>query len=378
MSNAKVAVRANLKKPSELWPGGLSHFFLELQTRGFKPEFFQSQRGQLVEAKLTQLPQSDWAQLTLPASFESKSSSTAHYAFWNGAKVPKGEISGAIGLLFVPDKIASLPPLDAWVIRTPYPEAAFDVWLRHLAVPEWNAGKTADPEKFGSKVHIESHCVIAEDVEIGEGTVVETGVRIGARVKIGKNCRLGANSRIGDDTIMGEGCRLTASVSIGGQGFGLVQYPGVDYRQPRLHVGRVVLGNAVRLGASVTVDRGVIDDTIIGSHCSFDNLVHVGHNCTVGDAGIVCGFVGLSGSTKVGHHVTIAGMVGTKGHMKIGDHVTIAAQSGVTRDLEDGETVKGYPVRPLKEALEISALVDKLPDIYQRLRKIEKGLKEPK
>jgi UDP-3-O-[3-hydroxymyristoyl] glucosamine N-acyltransferase len=250
-------------------------------------------------------------------------------------------------------------------------DAAMDFVLRRISEPEW-AGSSA-PVPAG--VVAEAGVVVGPDCEIGEGTVLEAGVRLGARVKIGRNCRIGAHSRIGDDCVLGEGCELTALVSIGGQGFGFVQYPGEERRRPRLHVGRVVLGDAVRVGAQVAIDRGVFEDTVVGSQTALDNIVQIGHNCRVGTGAVICSFVGLSGSTSLGDNVTIAGMVGTKGHVRIGSNATVAAQSGVSRDIRDGETVKGYPPRPLPQALEIQALTTKLPEIYKRLKQVEAQLK---
>jgi len=227
------------------------------------------------------------------------------------------------------------------------------------------------PRNSYTKVKIEDNVFIGPDVEIGEGTVIEFASRIGAGVKIGKNCRIGAHSRIADYCVIGNECDFTSHVSIGGQGFGFVKYPQKKSPQPRRHLGRVIVGDRVRLGAFVAIDRGVFEDTFVGNGTAIDNIVQIAHNCRVGENNVLCSFVGLSGTTVLGDRVTIAGMVGTKGHVNVGDDVTIAAQSGVSKDIAPGQVVKGYPTKPLSEALEIQTLISKLPQIVLRIKKLE-------
>jgi UDP-3-O-[3-hydroxymyristoyl] glucosamine N-acyltransferase len=248
------------------------------------------------------------------------------------------------------------------------PDAALDHLLRQLVSPEWSGASVPLP----AGVSAEAGVVVGPGTTIGEGTVLEAGVRIGANVRIGRGCRIGAHSRIGDGCELGDRVTLTASVSVGGQGFGFASAPGSTPR-PRLHVGGVRVGDDVRIGAFVAIDRGVFEDTVLGRGTALDNLVQVAHNCAVGRDGVLCAFVGLSGSTELGDRVTLAGLVGTKGHVRVGDGVTVAAQSGISRDLPDGSGVwKGYPPRPLAETLKTQALVDRLPELYERLRKLEK------
>jgi UDP-3-O-[3-hydroxymyristoyl] glucosamine N-acyltransferase len=131
------------------------------------------------------------------------------------------------------------------------------------------------------------------------------------------------------------------------------------------------LGSEVRIGALVTVDRGVFEDTTIGSQSAIDNLVQIAHNCELGAGSIICALCALAGSTTTGENVTLAGMVGTKGHLHIGEGAVVAAQSGVTKDIPPGSMVKGYPPRPMAEALEIQALTTRLPELYRRLKDLE-------
>lgn len=251
------------------------------------------------------------------------------------------------------------------------PDAAVDFILRKISALPWAALESHQNEKFEA-VLLEPGALIGPNVSIGKGSVVETGVRIGARVVIGENSRIGAYTKIADDCVLGNGVQIASHVSIGGQGFGFVKYPKVPAPFPRLHVGRAVIGDQVRIGSFVSIDRGVFEDTSIGSYSAFDNHVQIAHNCVVGNHNVYCGFVGLSGSTQVGDRVTFGAMAGTKGHLKVGADSIVAGQSGVTADLPSKSIVKGYPPRPLQESLKIQVLVGKLPELYDRIKKLEK------
>jgi UDP-3-O-[3-hydroxymyristoyl] glucosamine N-acyltransferase LpxD len=347
----------------EIWPKGLNQFKVEVSSLGFETEW-----GGILTDTLAQNHEF-LKTLRHPRSFQYPEASHGDFTYV-GTQTEKNPPSGQWGLVFVDRKnqktIESLSHLR--LVITNNPDALMDYCLRKMALPEW----AGDSEKIPLKVFAETGVILGPHTHIGEGTVLESGVRIGARVFIGKNCRIGAFCRIADDSVLGDHCTLTSHVSIGGQGFGFVKYPLEAQKRPRLHVGRVRVGSRVRLGSFVSIDRGVFEETLVGTDSALDNIVQVGHNSQVGKNAIFCSFVGLSGSTIVGDRVTIAGMCGTKDHVKIGNDVTIAAQTGVSRDLQDKEIVKGYPPRPLKEALEIQTLTTKLPEIWQRLKKMEK------
>lgn|GEM_PF-929937 len=264
------------------------------------------------------------------------------------------------------------PDAQGVVLWTQHPEAVLDFILRKCHEPEWT-GKSASLPKH---VRAEDNVVVGPDCEFGAGTILEAGVRIGARVKIAANCRIGAHTRISDDCIIGEGTHLAAHNVIGGQGFGLFDHPKAPHRRSRLHVGHVEIGKNNRFASFIGVDRAVFGVTRVGDNCCLDSHIHIGHNCEVGNDNVFCANVGLAGSTIVGDRCTFAGLVATKGHLKIGSDVVIGAQSGVSAPLEDGAHVKGYPPRPMAEALKIASLQSRLPEIYERLKGLEKTLKE--
>ncbi len=350
----------------DVWPKGFKQFQSEVTEIGFEITLAGIHSQELFSSH------EYLKALRTPRSCEFQEASSSEFTYLSTASKVK-TMSPHWGLVIVDSK--NTQAIEKYqglrLLKTNDADALVDYILRKTTEPEWHGESSAMP----IRVHSESQVVIGPNSTIGDGTILETGVRIGARVKIGRNCRIGAFSRISDDSVIGDNCVMTSHASIGGQGFGFVKYPLKNHKQPRIHVGRVVVGHGVRLGAFVAIDRGVFEDTLVGSDSSFDNTVQVGHNAVVGRNGIICSMVALAGSSHLGDRVTIGGLVGVKDHVKVGNDVTIAAQSGVNRNIGDKEIVKGYPPRPLKEALEIQMLQSKLPEIWERLKKLEKEKK---
>lgn len=197
-------------------------------------------------------------------------------------------------------------------------------------------------------VDVEPYAVIGEHASIGTGTRISTGAIIGAHVKIGRDCSIGAQSSVlcsyvGNDVIIHNGAR------IGQDGFGYA--PGASGFDKIVQIGRVIIQDKVEIGANTTIDRGTMDDTVIGEGTKIDNCVMIGHNVRIGrHCGIVAG-VGIAGSTRIGNGVLIGGKVGITGHVTIGDGVQLAGMSGVATDLPAGGQYGGIPARPMKDFL---------------------------
>lgn len=194
-------------------------------------------------------------------------------------------------------------------------------------------------------------CVyIGNGTNIGEGTIIHPNATIGENVTIGKNVIIGAGSVLGSD------------------GFGYVRRASSHIKIPQ--VGGVIIEDDVEIGANVTIDRGSLGNTIIKRGTKIDNLVHIAHNVVIGENSIVVAQAGIAGSTKVGKNVIIAGQAGITDHVKIGDNVMIGGKSGVTKSLNKG-AFSGYPARPHNLSKKIYSLLGRLPDLFDRVKKLE-------
>ena len=209
--------------------------------------------------------------------------------------------------------------------------------------------------------------VVAPDATVGEGTEIGPFAVVGAGARIGAGCIIGAHVVIGPGVEIGDGCRLHphCSVShailgrgvvlhpgarIGQEGFGFVPTPDGRFETaPQL--GRVILGDAVEVGANSCIDRGAQEDTVIGPGTRLDNLIQVGHNVRTGRGCVLVAQSGISGSTVLGDHVTVAAQAGLTGHLRIGARARIGAQAGVMNDVPEGTDVLGSPAWPVREAM---------------------------
>jgi UDP-3-O-[3-hydroxymyristoyl] glucosamine N-acyltransferase len=214
---------------------------------------------------------------------------------------------------------------------------------------------------------------LGDKVKIGEGTIIYPGSVILDNTSVGKNSSVLPNAVIFHDVKIGNNVTIGASSVIGGDGFGFIEHEDLKIKIP--HLGSVIIEDNVEIGSNTSIDRGTLLDTVISKGTKIDNLVQVGHNCEIGENGVLCGMVGLSGSTKLGKNVIMAANSGTKGHMKIGDGCVVTARTSVSKDLPSGKTVKGYPARELNKELKIQTLLGKLPEIYKKLLKLEKEKK---
>lgn len=224
---------------------------------------------------------------------------------------------------------------------------------------------------------------LGADVEVGAFVVLGDGCEIGDRVRIGAHGVVGERCRIGADAVLhahvtlypgarlGERVILHAGVRIGVDGFGYAFAGGVHRKVPQ--VGGCVVEDDVEVGANSTVDRGSIGDTVIGRGSKLDNLVHVGHNVRIGPHCILTGMVGIAGSTTIGAGVMFGGQSGVAGHLTVGDGARVGAKSAVLQDVPAGATVMGIPASAMGPMKRAFALVPRLPELFRRLRALERG-----
>lgn len=226
---------------------------------------------------------------------------------------------------------------------------------------------------IGAGARIGPHCVVGENSRIGANACLDAHVVIYPQVQIGEDFRAYAGVIVRERVVIGSRVILQSGCVIGGDGFGYVANPGGVPRKI-IQAGGVVLEDDVEVGSNATVDRAAIGNTIIGRGAKLDNLVQVGHGCSIGESSFLAAQTGLSGSTRVGRFVRMGGQVGTAGHMTIGDGAQIAAQSGVPNDVAAGTTVGGYPASDIRVWRRVTAALPRLPELLRRVRRLEARL----
>jgi UDP-3-O-[3-hydroxymyristoyl] glucosamine N-acyltransferase len=215
---------------------------------------------------------------------------------------------------------------------------------------------------------------IGEMSEISSRTIIYPFVYIGANVKVGCDCTIYPGVVIYDGVRIGDRVVIHANAVIGKDGFGFVWDGKMHRRIPQ--IGTVLIEDDVEVGANTCIDRATLGMTRVRKGTKIDNLVQIAHNCDVGDSCILCGMSGLAGSVKLGRNVTVGAQAGVRDHVSVGDGATIAGRAAVTKDVMSGEVVSGYPARPHKEALRIEAFIHQLPNLYERLKRLEERVKE--
>jgi UDP-3-O-[3-hydroxymyristoyl] glucosamine N-acyltransferase len=221
---------------------------------------------------------------------------------------------------------------------------------------------------LGNDVTVGPYVVIGDGAVIGDRSWVDSHVVIGAGAIIGSDVRLYPAVTIYSGTTVGARVAVHAGSRLGSDGFGYVFRNSVHEKIP--HVGRCIIEDDVEIGANTTIDRGSIDDTVIGAGTKIDNLVQIAHNVRIGRLCLIMAQVGIAGSTRVGDGVVLAGQVGLKGHITVGDRARIAAQAGVFGDVPADETWSGYPARPHRQSLRASAALLRLADIITKLERM--------
>lgn len=257
----------------------------------------------------------------------------------------------------------------------PKPAVAIAKVLEHLHPERDFVGGISDTARVADSA------ALGAGVSVGPGAVVEAGAVIGDRVSLGPNVFVGEGAAIGSECRvlagaviergcrLGERCRIGPGAVIGADGFG---YAWDGERHRRIpQVGIVVLEDDVDVGANACIDRAALTETRIGRGTKIDNLAQVGHNVTIGEHSIVCGQAGIAGSARIGRGVTIAGQVGVADRMVVGDGATVTAQAGVMRKVEAGAIVSGMPAEPHADFLRREAAADRLPELMERVRRLE-------
>ena len=229
--------------------------------------------------------------------------------------------------------------------------------------------------KIGTNASIAAYAVIDEDVEVGNNCVILPHVVVYRGARIGNNFFAHAHAVVREYCRLGDNVVLQNGAIIGADGFGFAKNDQGDWHKI-VQSGPTVLENDVEVQANACVDRASIGETRIMRGAKIDNLVQVGHGCSVGEKTLLCSQVGLAGSTEVGNNVILAGQVGVAGHCKIGDGAVATAQSGIPNDVPAGQIVSGYPAIENRQWLRTVAAYNKLPEMARAVRALERSLQE--
>jgi UDP-3-O-[3-hydroxymyristoyl] glucosamine N-acyltransferase len=268
----------------------------------------------------------------------------------------------------------SQSPLAALRSTNPYLAFAQAIELFYQA-PKYAPGihptaiiaKTA---KIGEGAHIGPYCYVAEEAEIGRNAVLHSFVTIYCGANIGDDFIAHAHSVVREFCRIGKGVVLQNGAIVGGDGFGFAKrQDGTWYKMAQS--GPAVLEDDVEVQSNACVDRATVGETRIRRGVKLDDLVLVGHASQVGANTLLCGQVGLAGSTKVGNNCILAGQVGTAGHLAVGDGTVITAQSGVPNDVPAHAFYSGYPAVENRQWLKMMAALNQLPELQKRVRELE-------
>jgi UDP-3-O-[3-hydroxymyristoyl] glucosamine N-acyltransferase len=227
---------------------------------------------------------------------------------------------------------------------------------------------------LGEEVSIGAWCVIEAGARLGDRAVLMPYGYVGPRAVIGAETHLYPHVTVREDCVIGARCILHPGVVVGSDGFGFAFDEGRYHKVPQ--VGNVVIGDDVEIGANTTIDRATTHSTRIGDGTKIDNLVQIGHNVVIGKHCIVVAQVGISGSTELADYVTIGGQAGLIGHITVGEGAMVGAQSGVTKSVAAHTVVTGYPAVPHGLWKRLQALLNKLPQFFQRLRDVEERMEK--
>jgi UDP-3-O-[3-hydroxymyristoyl] glucosamine N-acyltransferase len=236
--------------------------------------------------------------------------------------------------------IVASEPLVAWarVAALFHPMAPVKPGIHPSAV-------IADSAQIDPTVEIGALAVVGENVTIGAHGRIGAMVVIGDGVQIGRHVRIGPHASL-SHALVGDRVYIYPGVRIGQDGFGFAVTPDGFFTVPQL--GRVVIEDDVEIGANSTIDRGALEDTVIGAGTRIDNLVQIGHNVRIGRACVIVAQVGISGSVILEDHVVLAGQAGVAGHLRIGTGSRIGAKSGVMADVPPRSEFAGAPAQPAK------------------------------
>ncbi len=243
---------------------------------------------------------------------------------------------------------------------------------KHKDVGISELASVSDSASVGENCNIHNFATISDNVTMGKNCQVYPGVFIGPDVEVGDDCIFYANAVIYDGTVIGDRVIVHSSASVGQDGYGFATHAGAHHKIPQ--IGRVIVEDDAELGSNCAIERGTLDETIIGKGSKVGDLVAIGHGTKIGAHCLLVPQVGVAGSAVLGQYCVMGGQAGVIGHIKIGNMVKIGAQAGVIGDAADGATLLGSPAIEANKAKRAYSLIQYLPELRKKIKKLEKRL----
>ncbi len=243
---------------------------------------------------------------------------------------------------------------------------------RHPKIGVSPKASVAESAKIGDNCNIHPFATISEDAVIGDNCQVYPGVFIGPNVTVGDDCVLYPNAVIYDGCQVGSRVILQSNASVGQDGFGFATHKGAHHKIPQ--IGVVVLEDDVEIGAGAAIERGTLENTIIGKGSKIGDSVVIGHGARIGAHCLLVPQVGIAGSAELGQYCVLGGQAAVVGHIKVGNMVKVGGQAAVIGNVPDGMTIVGSPAIEANKAKRAYALIETLPDMRKKLKQIEKKL----
>ena len=229
---------------------------------------------------------------------------------------------------------------------------------------------------IGDNCNIHPYAIIHDKAVIGKNCQIYSGVFVGPNVKLGDDCIIYPNAVIYDGCEVGDRVIVQSNASVGQDGFGFATHKGAHHKIPQ--IGIVVLEDDVEIGSNCVIERGTLDNTVIGKGSKIGDSVAIGHGTKIGPHCLLVPQAGVAGTAELGHHCVLGGQVGVVGHIKIGNMVKIGAQAGVIGNVPDGSTIVGSPAIDANKAKRAYALIETLPDMRKKLKVLDKEIKKLK
>lgn len=226
--------------------------------------------------------------------------------------------------------------------------------------------------QLGEGCQVAANVTISAGVKVGRNCYFYPGVFIGPNVTVGDDCLFYPNAVIYDSTVIGSRVIVQSNASVGQDGFGFATHRGEHHKIPQ--IGRVILEDDVEIGSGCAIERGTLDDTVIGRGSKIGDLVAIGHGTKIGPYNLLVPQVGVAGSATLGSHVVLGGQVGVVGHIKVGDRVKVAAKAGVINHVPNDTVLAGAPAIEAGKAKRAYSLIEFLPEMRKQLKELKHRL----